>query len=405
MKAFKLYFLPIILFCHVSGFAQNADTILENNIISLEGKKGISWQTPAGDFLFKPYVLVQSTAVVKYYDDEGLNLADKHHINNSGFGIPFAIAGFSGKAFNRITFNLALNAAASGSALLNQAWFDISVNDGVRFTVGKFKTPFNHAFLTRIGETLFPVVPGSLSSPVNLPFDINSVNPVIATGFDLGVQMHGQISKNWQYQLGLFNGTGIGVNEPTRYISEDVHIPSLLYSGRLAFSPYGPAPLNQSDPDNLHDKKLVIALSASYNAGANNESSNDLRSGVEFLYQKNRFFLSSEAYLLNMDFVEKQQVSRKYLFWGGYVQAACFLNRKVQPAIRLDLFDRNSTSEDGLLYMPAAGMNYYFLGQNLKLQGMYQFLGKSGHKDKFSADDDDNGMSEHLVTLLLQFSF
>ncbi len=405
MKAITLFFISGLLSVSFSALAQNADTVLENNIISMEGKKGISWQTPAGDFLFKPYVLVQSTAVIKYYDDEGLNLADKHHINNSGFGIPFAMVGFSGKAFNRVTFNLALNAAASGSALLNQAWFDIKVKDEVQFTIGKFKTPFNNAYLSRIGETLFPVLPGSLSASVNLPFDINSVNPVIATGFDVGVQMHGSLSKKWQYQLGLFNGTGIGINEPTRYISEDVHIPSLLYSGRLAFSPYGPAPLNQSDPDNLHDTKLMIALSASYNAGANNESSNDLRSGIEFLYQKNRFFLSSEAYMLNMDFVKKQQVSQKYLFWGGYLQGAYFLSRKIQPALRLDLYDRNSTSEDGLLYMPAAGMNYYFLGQNLKLQGMYQFLGKSGHKDKFSADDDDNGMSEHMVTFLLQFSF
>lgn len=405
MKKIRLPFCFIVFFACFSAFAQHADTILENNIISLEGKKGISWQTPAGDFIFKPYVLVQSTAVMKYYDDEGLNLADKHHINNSGFGIPFAMLGFSGRAFQRVTFNLALNAASGGSALLNQAWFDIKVKEGIQFTVGKFKTPFNNAYLTRIGETLFPVLPGSLSATVYVPVDINSVNPVIATGFDLGVEMHGAISKKWYYQLGLFNGTGIGVNEPTRYISEDVHIPSLLYSGRLAFSPHGVEPLNQSDPDNLKSTKFMIALSASYNAGANNESSNDLRSGIEFLYQRNRFFFSSEAYMLNMDFVEKQQVSRQYLFWGGYFQGAYFISRKIQPALRLDVYDRNSNATDGLLYMPAAGMNYYVMGQNLKFQAMYQLLGKYGHEDKFSANDDDNGMSEHMVTMLLQFSF
>ena len=36
---------------------------------------------------------------------------------------------------------------------------------------------------------------------------------------------------------------------------------------------------------------------------------------------------------------------------------------------------------------------------------MYQMLRKSGHKDDFSADDDDNGMPEHMAQLMLQFSF
>ncbi len=54
---------------------------------------------------------------------------------NSGFGIPYALVGFAGKAFNKISFNLALNSAGSGAAILNQAWFDINFKDELRFRI------------------------------------------------------------------------------------------------------------------------------------------------------------------------------------------------------------------------------------------------------------------------------
>ena len=46
-----------------------------------------------------------------WYDDEQLGLDDQDNVANSGFEIPYAILGFSGRAFNKLTFNLTLNAA------------------------------------------------------------------------------------------------------------------------------------------------------------------------------------------------------------------------------------------------------------------------------------------------------
>ena len=184
------------------------DKYIENGLISLAGKDGISWQTRSGDFLFKPYTLLQTRAIFNYYDDEGLDLAEQDNVLNSGFEFAYALVGFAGKAFNKITFNVAINAAASGAVLLNQAWFDVNLRDELRFRVGKFKTPFNQAFLVQNGQTLFPMLPASLNTRVNLPYDINSVNPKLSTGFDIGVQMHGLLNKNLEYQFGIFNGTG-----------------------------------------------------------------------------------------------------------------------------------------------------------------------------------------------------
>ena len=238
------------------------DKYVENDVVSLAGKEGFTFKTKRGDFLFKPYMLVQASANLNYYDDEGLDPAyNQDNIANSGFSIPNAILGFTGKAFGKVTFNLSINAAQSGGALLQQAWFDVAAKDQLRFRVGKFKTPYTHAYLTTLGETLFPALPVSLTSETFVPHSLNATPPPLATGFDLGVMVHGLLKGKWNYQVGIFNGTGINVNTAGKTFSDDYHIPSLLYAGRLAFMPKGVMPTSQGNPDNLHDDKMLIGIS------------------------------------------------------------------------------------------------------------------------------------------------
>ena len=85
------------------AFAQRVDDkYVESDVVPLAGKEGFSFQTRAGDFLFKPYSLIQVAGKFNYYDDENLNLAEVDRVANSGFAIPNAILGFSGKAFGLI---------------------------------------------------------------------------------------------------------------------------------------------------------------------------------------------------------------------------------------------------------------------------------------------------------------
>ena len=119
--------ITILLLLPFTVIAQHEDD-MENGIVSLAGKEGFTIGTKKGDFIFKPYLLVQTAANLNYYDDEGLDPAyNQDNIANSGFSIPYAILGFTGKAFNMVTFNLSINAAASGGALLQQAWFDVQL--------------------------------------------------------------------------------------------------------------------------------------------------------------------------------------------------------------------------------------------------------------------------------------
>lgn len=409
MQPIKYVLIIYILLSYLSVNAQEKtidDKYVENDVVSLAGKKGFSFSTRAGDFLLKPYVLVQAAAKFNYYDDQGLETPYADNIANSGFEIPNAILGFTGKAFGKVTFNLSINAAQSGGALLQQAWFDVAVKESFRIRVGKFKTPFSHAYLTTLGETLFPVLPTSLTSTIIIPHSLNSVPPIFSTGFDLGVQIHGLVKEKWNYQVGIFNGTGINVNTAGKTMSDDHKwLPSLLYAGRLAYMPKGPMPTTQGDPSNLHEDKMSIAISTSYNVEAESESSNDLRAGLEFSWIKDRFYFAAEAYWLNMKFTKRQKISQAYNFWGAYAQAGYFITDKLQGALRYDFYDRNAIDMGGLLNMPAIGVNYFFFNSNLKLQVMYQYLGRTGHASQTDRDDDALGLARHHATAMLQYTF
>lgn len=401
-------YLYIILF-----FMYNALPVLAqqeeesaNGIVSLAGREGFTISSKKGDFLFKPYLLVQTGMHLNWYDDEGLDKAyNQDNMANSGFSVPYAVLGFTGKAFGKVAFNLSINAAASSSALLQQAWFDIQWRPELQLRAGKFKTPFTHAYLTTLGETLMPQLPVSLTSSVILPYSLNAVTPQIGTGFDLGIELHGLLNGRWGYQIGLFNGTGINVNNATKTFSDDWHIPSLLYAGRLTYMPKGVMPSTQGNPNRLHENKLLLGLSASVNVESENESTNDSRVGLEFAWLYRKLYLAAEAYWMHVGFTERQKIYESYDYLGGYIQGGYFVAPRLQAALRYDLFNRNGTGKDGLLNMPAVGVNYFFKGCNLKLQAMYQYIARTGHATQLDRDNDNLGLATHSGTILLQYTF
>ena len=381
-----------------------ADT--ENGVVSLAGREGFSIETKKGDFVFKPYLLVQASGHYNWYDDEGLDPAyNQDNVANSGFAIPYAVLGFTGKAFDKVTFNLSLNAAASGGALLQQAWFDVAFKPQLALRVGKFKTPFSHAYLTTLGESLLPQMPLSLTTSVIMPYSLNAVMPGIGTGFDLGVELHGLVRDKFGYEVGIFNGTGASVNTAGKTLSDDWHIPSLLYAGRLTYMPWGVMPSTQGNPNRLNENKLLVGVSASLNVESEYESTNDTRVGLEVAWLHRKLYLAGELYYMNVGFTERQKIDETYNFLGGYIQGGYFVAPRLQLAARYDFFNRNGMDTNGFLNMPAVGLNYFFKGCNLKLQAMYQFVGRSGHDDQLDRDNDNLGLATHSGTVLLQYSF
>lgn len=378
----------------------------ENGIVSLAGREGFTIASKKGDFVFKPYLLVQTSANFNWYDDEGLDKAyNQDNVANSGFAIPYAVLGFTGKAFGKVSFNLSLNAAATGAALLQQAWFDVELKKQFSIRVGKFKTPFSHAYLTTLGETLMPSLPLSLTAPVILPYSLNAVTPNIGTGFDLGVEVHGLLADKFGYEVGLFNGTGISVNTAGKTFSDDWHIPSLLYAGRFTYMPKGVMLSTQGNPNRLNEDKLMLGVSTSLNVESENESTNDYRAGLEFAMLKRKLYLGAEMYYMHVGFTKRQKIDQGYHYLGGYVQGGYFVTSRLQATARYDFFNRNGMDTNGFMNMPAVGVNYFFKGCNLKLQAMYQFVGRWGHDTQLDRDNDDLGIATHNATVMLQYMF
>lgn len=379
----------------------------DNGVVTIGSDRMFQIESPDKRFSFKPYMMIQTSANYNWYDDEGLDKAyNQDNVANSGFSIAYGVLGFTGKAFDKITYNLSVNAAASGGSLLQQAWFDIGVCDNFAVRVGKFKTPFTSAFLTTLGETMMPTLPTSLTATVILPHSLNAANPTMSTGFDLGVMLHGDIgTPHLGYEVGVFNGTGAGTNSATKTFSDDWGIPSLLYAGRLTWTPMGKMPRTQGNAKMLGENKLEVALSGSINVESESESTNDTRAGVEVSWLRGRLFLGAEAYMMHMGFTDRQKIDDTFNFWGGYVCAGLFVADHWQLTARYDLFDRNGMSKDGLLNSPAAGFNFFVRNSGLKLSAMYQYAGRTGHATQLDRDNDDLGVATHSARVMLQYTF
>ena len=394
--------------------AQEASSIdMENGVLGIADDRGFTLQSKNGKFVFKPYLFLQTRGQLNYYDDEGLDKAyNQDNVANSGFAIPYAILGFTGKTFGRLDYNLSVNAAAKGAEILQQAWVDYRINPAARFRVGKFKTPFTHAYLTTLGETLFPILPTSLTTSTIMPHVLNAVTPNIGTGFDLGVEFHGvaKLNKrpdNWLmgYEVGLWNGSGSSINAATKTFSDDWHIPALLYAGRLTFMPWGQMPGTQGNAKMLIGRHMLFGISGGLNVESESESTNDARLGAEFSMLLNRWYFGAEAYWLHVGFTKRQKIEETFNYWGAYAQVGYFVTPVVQLGVRYDFIDRNGSTKDGFLNMPAVVCNYYIPKVHLKLSAMYQYTGRYGHKTQLDRDNDDLGIATHHASLQLQFSF
>ena len=98
--------------------ATTHDDDFENGIVSMSGKTGLKISSGTGDFVFKPFMLVQTCAKFNYYDDEGLDKAyNQDNVANSGFAVPYAVLGFTGKAFGKVTFSFERRSVAPTSVV------------------------------------------------------------------------------------------------------------------------------------------------------------------------------------------------------------------------------------------------------------------------------------------------
>ena len=65
----KLILLASLAAMPLMAMAQHEEDT-ENGVVSLAGREGFTISSKKGDFVFKPYLLVQTSANLNWYDDE-----------------------------------------------------------------------------------------------------------------------------------------------------------------------------------------------------------------------------------------------------------------------------------------------------------------------------------------------
>ena len=106
-RVILLIILLTSFFTHSSIVAQDSLGIdMENGVLGIADDRGFTLQSRNGKFVFKPYLMMQARGQVNYYDDEGLDKAyNQDNVANSGFALPYAILGFTGKTIGALDYN------------------------------------------------------------------------------------------------------------------------------------------------------------------------------------------------------------------------------------------------------------------------------------------------------------
>jgi len=242
--------------------------------------------------------------------------------------------------------------------LLFDARLDYTICPCAKLSAGQFALPFGietpispynldaitYSYVVGAG---WPQRPDSLGGPTGLFSYIR----------DLGVMLWGTHPKNdWKatYNLAVFNGNGFNKSEQNRY--KDV-------VGRLACS-YKWATLGGS----IYSGKT--------------DTTNYLKSKLRF---GGDLKLDRDPFLLQAEFIQGKDdtITRR----GYYALAEVKLWKVLQPVIKYDIWDPNTSTGDNQINKIAGGLNWYF-SPNSKLQMIYEVKGEESDSVATRYNDD-----------------
>jgi uncharacterized coiled-coil protein SlyX len=224
------------------------------------------------------------------------------------------------------------------SRIFQEAYITLSHLKNANVNIGQFKVPLSQEALQST-STLDTVERALFLSD-------RSRGGGLADNRDLGVMAFGPLGKQFDYQLGVFNGVGESQNDVDENDTKAV-------IGRLVFHPTAL-------------KGFQIGGSGAWAPGTAALNPRHHRLGAEILYQRDKLRLKSEY----MGGIDGDTHRRGYYAHAGYR----FLP-KLEGIFRFDMFDPETGRESTALTVTErdyiAGFNYYFRENNFKVQVNY----------------------------------
>jgi len=313
--------------------------------------------------------------------------------------------------FPGLTYMAQIDVAGAGGDIIRDMYLDYLPNPWLGVRAGQFKVPYARQEMTSSGRQLF--------------VDRSLATNAMRLERQLGAMLYGtQFEQKLEYYAGAFNGNG------RNRTNTDVNF---AYATRVAYNPFGPMPYEESDVT-FSDKPLAaigggyiynkvrgdeISTAATINpddptkiiaGGTVSQQAPILRTvqpffrnvqnlrrvgvnfnqfGVDGAFRWKGFSGAAEYFFAAIDSNRVETAAPfgadpgSFNAKGWYAQAGYFiLPKRFEAAFRWSELDPNDDVEHVDQREIRGGLNYYFWGHNLKLQGDVASLRTEGQRER-----------------------
>jgi len=341
-------------------------------------KKGLNFKSKDGD-----YSLNARITLVPRYEYNGLdNKEDQNTFRVRRGNLTFAGNVFSKKLFYKFKLNFVTSKV---DEVFEDAYLDYRFNDAFGIEFGQFKIPYNRQQISASEKLQFPdrslasdefrfagqdvtttctLASGEKITGVGISCSGGAVKSDVYSSrrfnYDPGLMFHGELfNKKLEYAAAITNGSGYN----RLNLNKD-----FLYSGRLVWNALGNHGYSESDVERSEKPALFLGVSGGYNV-RDYDKLKVTQAGAETGFKYKGLSVLGEYFFRNNRTVAGV-TTRDH---GYYAQAGYFIVPKhFEVAARASqiFFDGPSNNKSEF----SAGLNYYFIDHDLKIQADYSYL-------------------------------
>ncbi len=291
----------------------------------------------------------------------------------------------------------------------------------INVRAGQFKVPFDQESLfgtreltftsrslmnrsyARWGENVLP--PDS----VTMGWDYDT-NRGASFGYDRGMMIHGAFTENiFKYNVGVFNGNGPNVGNDNR---------DILVALRVESQFLGEMTPGMSDLDSVKKPLMSIGAAFAYDLPMHKDliepeftyNSQDVNFTADIRFKwygvslfTNMFFRNSNHGAVLLDELDQERPIKTFGYTG---QLAYFnLASGLEPAFRYSMMDADTDRLGDHVHEFAAALNYYIVGNNLKIQVEWSGMFASEKNHSYMVPWEAWFEDQHQITIMAQAAF